>query len=77
MSQDCPLCPVLREEIARLHERVRYLHAVLATTIGATKGVITFITREQERPSMPRARLLPAVQARLTGIVEEAEGRSR
>ena len=82
MSTECPRCPRLMAEVHNLRtharwleEHIEFLQIALSSLIGAVNGVIAFITREQTQPSMPRQRLIPAVNMRLTAIVDDAQGR--
>ncbi|MEV4134412.1 hypothetical protein AB0J72_19855 [Dactylosporangium sp. NPDC049742] len=84
MSGQCGQCPALHAEIARLRgvvavleQRIAVLRALLSNALGAVRGCAEFIDRELTEPTMPRARLLPAVAQRLVATAEDLEGRNR
>jgi hypothetical protein len=82
MSDPCPRCPNLEQQIAQLQarctmleRRVVFLHDVLSTTLGAVRALTLFVIGEQEEPSLSRARVLSTIQMRLLTLLEEAQGR--
>lgn len=84
MSEPCGQCPALHAEVARLRgvvavleQRIAFLRALLSQALGAVRGCAEFIDRELIEPTMPRARLLPAVVQRLTATAEDLEGHNR
>lgn len=54
MSDDCRVCPVLREQLAEIR--------------GQVAATVQLIDRELDKPTIPRRQLLPAVRARLALI---------
>lgn len=89
MSAGCDQCGQLRAElrtlqrvnndlqvlIAQLKSQIRFLENRLGELIGSVGSIATFIAKQLDKPTMPRAKLLPNVQARLQDVYDQARGK--
>lgn len=89
MSAGCDQCGQLRAElrnqqrinndlqvlIAELKSRVRFLENRVGELIGSVLSISIFIEKQLDKPTMPRSRLLPSVQARLQDVYDQARGK--
>jgi hypothetical protein len=67
-SPPCNQCSHLRDQIALLRQRL----AAITTGVRAT---VLLIDQQTEQPTMPRRHLIPAIENRLTYVLDLAEGK--
>lgn len=71
----CNQCPPLRAQVNDLTRQVTFLRHRLALVIGGLRATSDFIDSEQTTPTVSRRLLLPAIDARVTHVLDLAEGK--
>lgn len=81
-GNDCPNCPTLQAQVNVLASELNtarqvnaWLRDRLSLLVTAVLTVLTLISDEAEKQTMPRGRLLGHVQQRLTDAIDELNRR--
>jgi hypothetical protein len=74
-SPPCNQCLRLRAQVSDLTRQVAFLRQRLALVIGGLRATTAFIDTEQSNPTIARRLLVPAIDARITHVLDIAECR--